>query len=455
MEMVYSLEKRMAESHKTTVQLRDPQDNYHVMRVSMLDRQMPDFAWSSTLKTMGIQVETVILRQPAFYARLNSLLKSENLENWKAYLQFQTINAMTAYLSDEFDMASFNFFGKALNGVQERKPRWTQITYTTDNNLGEGLGEIYVNKYFSREAKTRMLEMVNNLQTAFEKHINQLAWMSEATKSKARDKLHAFIKKIGYPDTWRDYTRVTIDKQKYFENRISCLKNENRRQLAKIEKPVDKLEWDMTPPTINAGYDPNLNGITFPAGILQPPFFDPAADDAVNYGAIGMVIGHEITHGFDDQGAQYDQDGNLRNWWSREDSIKFNEKTKQVILQFDGFVAVDTFHVNGALTNGENIADLGGLSIAYDAFKLTRQGRDTIRIDGLLPDERFFMSFATIWRSRYKDELSRQLVVTDSHAPDRFRVIGPLQNFDPFYNTFHVQKGDSMYKPEAERIKIW
>ena len=257
------------------------------------------------------------------------------------------------------------------------------------------------------------------------------------------------------PDKWRDYSRVTIDKQKYFENRISCLKNENRRQLAKIGKPVDKLEWDMTPPTINAGYDPNLNVIAFPAGILQPPFFNPAADDAVNYGAIGMVIGHEITHGFDDQGAQYDQDGNLKNWWSREDSIKFNEKTKQVILQFDGFVAIDTFHVNGALTNGENIADLGGLSIAYDAFKLTRQGRDTIRIDGLLPDERFFMSFATIWRSRYKDELSRQLVATDPHAPDRFRVIGPLQNFDPFYITFHVQKGDSMYKPEAERIKIW
>jgi putative endopeptidase len=455
MEKVYGLEKRLAESHKTTVQLRDPQSNYHVMPVSKLDKQMPEFSWSSTLKMMGIQVDTVILRQPAFYSRVNSLLKSENLENWKAYLQFHTINAMTAYLSDEFDLVSFNFYGRALSGVQERKPRWTQITNTTDNNLGEGLGEIYVNQYFSREAKTRMLTMVNNLQTAFEKHINQLDWMSESTKSKARDKLQAFIKKIGFPDTWRDYSGVSIDKQKYFENRISCLKNENRRQLAKIGKPVDKLEWDMTPPTINAGYDPSLNVIAFPAGILQPPFFDPAADDAVNYGAIGMVIGHEITHGFDDQGAQYDKDGNLKNWWSREDSIKFNEKTKQVILQFNRFVAVDTFHVNGALTNGENIADLGGLSIAYDAFKLTKQGRDTIRIDGLLPDERFFLSFATIWRSRYKDELSRQLVATDPHAPDRFRVIGPLQNFDPFYITFHVQKGDSMYKPEAERIKIW
>lgn len=454
-ELIYDLEKEMAESHKTSVQLRDPQENYHLVPVKILDKQMPDFFWSSTLKTMGFSVDTIILRHPAFYSRLNSLLKKKGLETWKAYLQVKTIDAMASYMSKEFDTASFNFYNKILYGIQERKPRWVGIVYTTDINLGEGLGEIYVNQYFSPEAKTRMLEMVNNLQTAFEKHINQLTWMSEATKSKARDKLHAFIKKIGYPDKWRDYSQVTIDKQKYFENRISCLENENRRQIAKIGKPVDKLEWDMTPPTINAGYDPTLNVIAFPAGILQPPFFNPAADDAVNYGAIGMVIGHEITHGFDDQGAQFDKDGNLKNWWSREDSIKFNEKTKQVILQFNGFVAVDTFHVNGALTNGENIADLGGLSIAYDAFKLTRQGRDTIRIDGLLPDERFFMSFATIWRSRYKDELSRQLVATDPHAPDRFRVIGPLQNFDPFYITFHVQKGDSMYKPESERIKIW
>jgi putative endopeptidase len=453
--MVYNLEKEMAESHKTNVALRDPQSNYHKMSVSDLNKKMPLLEWKATLTAMDIHTDSVNMAQPAYYSRLNDLMKTTKSEVWKAYLQVNTIHANIAALSSDFYSAYFDYNNKALNGQQVMKPRWDRIVSSTDNYLGEALGEIYVNQYFSKEAKARMVELVNNLQIAFDARINKLDWMSDSTKTKAKDKLHAFIKKIGYPDKWRDYSKVTIDRNKFFENRISCSVNDYQRQAAKVGKPVDRTEWDMTPPTINAGYNPSFNEIVFPAGILQTPFFDPAADDAVNYGAIGMGIGHEMTHGFDDQGAQYDKDGNLRNWWTKEDSVKFVGRTKAVILQYDGFVAIDTFHVNGALTTGENIADLGGLNIAYDAFKLTKQGKDTVRIDGLLPDERFFMSFATIWRSKYKDEISRMLVNVDPHSPDRYRVIGPLENFTPFYITFNVQKGDSMYKPESERIKIW
>jgi putative endopeptidase len=416
---------------------------------------MPGFAWKSSLSAMGIKTDSVNLMQPAFYSKLNNLLKTAGLESWKAFLQFHLADANVMTLSSDFYLANFDYNGRALGGQQEMKPRWDRIITSVDGNLGEGLGEIYVDLYFSGEAKARMLELVNNLQIAFETRINNLSWMSDSTKAKAKDKLHAFTKKIGYPDKWKDYSKVTIEKDKFFENRISCHKNEHQRQLAKIGKPVDKTEWGITTPTINAYYNPNFNEIVFPAGILQPPFFNPAADDAVNYGGIGMVIGHEMTHGFDDQGAQYDKDGNLKNWWGRNDSVKFVSYTKAVNAEYDGFIAIDTFHVNGALTTGENIADLGGLAIAYDAFKLTKQGQDTLRIDGLTPDERFFISFATAWRSKYKDEYSRQLVNVDQHAPDRYRVIGTLENFKPFYLTFHITEGDKMYKSEGDRIKIW
>ena len=453
--LVYNLEKQMAESHKTNVELRDPQSNYHKESVADLDKQMPVFAWKSTLNAMGITTDSVNLMQPAFYSKLNDLLKSAGMESWKAYLQFHVADANVMTLSSDFYLANFDYNGRALGGQQEMKPRWDRIITSVDGNLGEGLGEIYVDLYFSSEAKARMLELVNNLQIAFEARINNLSWMSDITKAKSKDKLHAFTKKIGYPDKWRDYSKVTIEKDKFFENRISCHKNEYQRQLAKIGKPVDKTEWGITTPTINAYYNPNFNEIVFPAGILQPPFFNPSADDAVNYGGIGMVIGHEMTHGFDDQGAQYDKDGNLKNWWGRNDSVKFVSYTKAVNTEYNGFIAIDTFHVNGALTTGENIADLGGLAIAYDAFKLTKQGQDTVRIDGLTPDERFFISFATAWRSKYKDEFSRQLVNVDPHAPDRYRVIGTLENFQPFYLTFHIKEGDKMYKSESDRIKIW
>ena len=279
--------------------------------------------------------------------------------------------------------------------------------------------------------------------------------MSAETKVKAKEKLYAFMQKIGFPDKWRDYSKVTIDRNKYFENLIATQKNEYQLMLGKLNKPVDKTEWGMTPPTINAYYNPSFNEIVFPAGILQFPFFDPDADDAINYGGIGMVIGHEMTHGFDDQGAQYDKDGNLKNWWATDDSTKFVGKSKSVIDLYNSFTVLDTLHINGSLTTGENMADIGGIAIAYDAFKLTRQGQDTTKINGFTPDQRFFISLAQIWRSKLKDQTARYLVSVDPHSPAMFRVNGPLQNFTPFYTAFNVQPGDKMYLPEDKRIKIW
>jgi putative endopeptidase len=327
--------------------------------------------------------------------------------------------------------------------------------WSVDGNLGDALGQLYVKKYFTKDAKKRMLDLVNNLSAAFEARINKLDWMSDSTKVKAIDKLHGFLKKIGYTDKWRDYSKVTIDKSKYFENLVACSKNEFNYQFNKVGKPVDKTEWGMTPPTVNAYYNPTFNEIVFPAGILQFPFFDPAADDAINYGGIGLVIGHEMTHGFDDQGAQYDKDGNLRNWWSKSDSVKFVAKSKLIIEQYNGFIILDSLHVNGALTTGENMADNGGLAIAYDAFKMTKQGQDTIKIDGFTPDQRFFISFAQVWRDKEKDEVARMGINTDPHSPAKWRVWGPLSNFTPFYTAFNVKEGNKMYKPEKDRIKIW
>jgi putative endopeptidase len=357
-------------------------------------------------------------------------------------------------LSSSFVNARFNY-QKALSGQQKIKPRWDRMYRITDANLGEALGQLYVKKYFTEGAKKRMLELVDNLGLAFEKRINDLDWMSDTTKQKSKDKLHTFLKKIGYPEKWRDYSNVTIDRSKFFENLTACAKNEFAYQMSKVGKPVDKTEWGMTPPTINAYYNPTFNEIVFPAGILQFPFFDANADDAINYGGIGMVIGHEMTHGFDDQGAQYDKDGNLKNWWAKSDSVQFVAKSKRVIDLYNSFTVLDTLHINGALTTGENMADIGGIAIAYSAFKMTKQGQDTTKIDGFTPDQRFFISFAQIWRTKEKDESTRQLINTDPHSPASWRVLGPLMNFTPFYNAFNVKEGDKMFKAEKDRIKIW
>lgn len=451
---VYALEKQMAGSHRTNVELRDPQSNYNKMAVAELDKKMPVFGWASLLSNINAKSDTVNVGQPDYYAKVNGLLKSIPITTWKDYYKFHVINDAANYLSSPFVNAKFDY-NRVLSGQQQIKPRWERMFTVTDAYLGEALGELYVKKYFTEEAKKRMLDLVSNLQKSFEAHIKNLDWMSEDTKARAKDKLYTFIKKIGFPDKWRDYSKVTVNRNTFYENVITAGKNEYQYQLSKLNKPVDKTEWGMTPPTINAYYNPTFNEIVFPAGILQFPFFDPNADDAINYGGIGMVIGHEMTHGFDDQGAQYDKEGNLKNWWASEDSAKFVAKSKSVIDLYNTFTVLDSLHINGRLTTGENMADIGGIAIAYDAFKMTKQGKDTTKIDGFTPDQRFFISVAQIWRSKRKDQLTRLRINTDPHSPPMYRVNGPLQNFTPFYAAFNVTPGDKMYLPEDQRIKIW
>ncbi|MEO8711337.1 MAG: M13 family metallopeptidase, partial [Parafilimonas sp.] len=450
---VYELEKQMAGSHKTNVELRDPQGNYHKMAVADLDKQMPVIGWKTLFDNLGFKADSLNLQQPAYYTKLNELLKSIPADTWKPYLRSQTLQKWASALSSDFVNAQFNY-SKTLSGQQQLKPRWERIYRSTDNHLGFDLGQIYVKEYFTQDAKKRMDDLVSNLQKAFEARIDKLDWMSDSTKKVAVDKLHAFIKKIGYPDKWREYN-VSIDKNKFYDNIISCSEDDYQYNLKKLGKPVDRTEWGMTPPTINAYYNPTFNEIVFPAGILQFPFFDVNADDAINYGGIGMVIGHEMTHGFDDQGSQYDKEGNLKNWWSHNDSLQFVARTKNIINQFNGYTMLDTMHINGSLTTGENSADLGGLNIAYDAFKMTKEGQDTTKIDGFTPDQRFFISFAQIWRSKAKPELERMLINEDPHSPPKYRVNGPLSNFEPWYKAFNVQPGDKMYKQDSAKVKIW
>ncbi|MFT3679030.1 MAG: M13 family metallopeptidase [Ferruginibacter sp.] len=453
--IVYDIEKQLAAAHRTNVELRDPESNYNKLAVTDLDKKMPVIAWKNLLAKLGIKTDSVNVSQPGYYSKLNDLLKTIPLDNWKAYLRFHLIDKSAGALSSNFVNASFEYNNKTLSGQKKLKERWERIYRIVDANIGEALGELYVKKYFSVEAKQKMQTLVNNLQAAFENRITKLDWMSDSTKQKAIAKLHTFIKKIGFPDKWRDYSNVTINRDDFFGSLVSCSVNEYNYQVAKAGKPVDKTEWQMTPPTNNAYYNPTINEIVFPAGILQFPMFDVNSDDALNYGGIGMVIGHEITHGFDDQGAQYDKDGNLKNWWSKEDLEKFKAKSEQVVKLYNSFTVLDSLHVNGNLTLGENIADIGGIAIAYDAFKMTAQGKDTAKIQGLTPDQRFFLSMAQCWRKKIKDEAMRQQVNTDPHSPGMFRVRGPLMNFDPFYAAFNIQQGDKMFVPEKDRIHIW
>ncbi len=452
---VYGLETQLATKHRTNVELRDPQLNYNKMAVADLQKQQPVFGWATLLPALNVKADSVDVSQPAYFAQVNQLLNTVPLDTWKLYLKAHVLDGSANVLSSDFVDANFEYTGKALSGQQKIKPRWERIYRLTDGILGDDLGQLYVKKYFTADAKERMLQLVNNLQTAFENRIANLDWMSDSTKLTAKAKLNTFLKKIGYTDKWRDYSKVTIKKDQFYENLVSASKNEYNYQVSKVGQPVDKTEWGMTPPTINAYYNPTFNEIVFPAGILQFPFFDANADDAINYGGIGMVIGHEMTHGFDDQGAQYDKDGNLQNWWAKSDNDKFKEKSNLVINQYNQFTMLDSLHINGALTTGENMADLGGITIAYDAFKLTKQGKDTIKINGLTPDQRFFMSYANVWRSKLKDEITRQRINTDPHSPPMHRVNGPLMNFTPFYKAFNVTEDNKMFKPESERIKIW
>ncbi len=453
-EIVYGIEKQLAQSHKTNIELRDVNANYNKIAVSALVKRHPNIGWTDVLATLGASTDTLDVLQPAYYDKLNAALKSIPLDQWKVYLKASSLSNYANTLSKPFVSATFNFV-KLLTGQATQKARSQVVTENVDALLGEALGQLYVKKYFNEAAKKRVLDLVNNLQKAFENRMNNLDWMSDSTKLQAKEKLYTITKKIGYPDKWRDYSAATIERGKYFENIVALRQNEYRYQLAKLNKPVDKSEWGATPGTVTAYYNPSYNEIVFPAGILQFPYFDFEADDAINYGGIGMVIGHELTHAFDDQGAQFDKDGNVKNWWTKGDYDRFRVKTQQMIDLYSSFTVLDTVHVKGALTVGENTADNGGVAIAYDAFKLTQQGQGSEKIDGYTPDQRFFLSIARIWRVKTRDAFLRNYVATNPHSPAMWRVNGPLMNFAPFYEAFNVQPGEKNYKADADRVKIW
>ena len=452
--VVYDIDKQLAASHKTNIELRDVNANYNKMAVTDLAKRQPNIGWLPVLDNLGAKTDSIDVKQPAYYDKLNALLKSIPISNWKIYLKANSIGTYANVLSKPFADAAFEFT-KVLSGQAVQKSRGEIMADAVDQSLGEALGQLYVKKYFSEDAKKRMLELVNNLQKAFAARMDKLDWMSDSTKQKAKEKLFAITKKIGYPDKWRDYNNVNIAGDKYFENVVSAAANSYQYNLAKLGKHVDKTEWFTTPSTVTAYYNSSANEIVFPAGILQTPYFDNDADDALNYGGIGMVIGHEMTHAFDDRGAQFDKNGNVTNWWTKDDYAKFKAKTQQIVDLYNSFTVLDTVHVKGALTLGENTADIGGVAIAYDAFKLTKEGQDTTKIDGFTPDQRFYISIARIWRVKMKDAFLRLWINNNPHSPPMWRVNGPLMNASHFYEAFKVQPGDKMYLPEQNRIKIW
>jgi putative endopeptidase len=451
---VLTAETELAKVSKSPVEMRDPVANYHKLTVPGLNKLTPGLKWSDLLAKLQVHQDTVLVGQPEFYAGMYKALNSLPLEDWKNYLRLRLVDKYGSVLDHRFVDARFAYT-RLLSGQREQTPRWKRASQMVDRNLGDALGQLYVKQYFPPEAKQRMQELVDNLIATYGDHIRNLDWMSDSTKQKALAKLHAIARKIGYPDKWKDYASVDIVRDNAVANLRSCGRYEYKRDVDKIGKPVDRSEWFMTPPTVNAYYDPTENNINFPAGILQPPFFFKDGDDAVNYGAIGLVIGHEMTHGFDDQGRQFDGDGNLKNWWSPEDLARFKQKTNLVVRQYDSYVAVDTFHLNGNLTLGENLADVGGLSIAYGAFKKTAQGKDTTRIDGLTPDQRFFLSFAQVWRAKYRPQALMTQVLTNPHSIPQWRVNGPTSDLNAFYDTYHIQPTDKMYLPDSLRAHIW
>ena len=452
--VAYEIEKQLASAHRTNIELRDVKANYNKLAVAELSKKHPNLNWATLLNDLGAKVDSVNVGQPAYYDKLNTMLKSVPINDWKVYLKANALTTYSNFLSQPFADASFKYT-KILTGQGVKKTRAEEITQAVDRSLGHALAQLYVKKYFPEDAKKRMTVLVDNLKKAFEARITKLDWMSDSTKAKAKEKLYAFTQKIGYPDKWRDYSNVEVKRAAYFENRLSANKNDYGYSLAKLGQPVDRTEWLTTPPTVTAYNNPPMNEIVFPAGILQSPYFDVYADDALNYGGIGMVIGHEITHSFDDQGAQYDKAGNVTDWWTKTDYEKFKARTKQVIDQYNLLTVLDSMHVKGALTVGENTADIAGVAIAYDAFKMTTQGKDTTKLDGFTPDQRFFISIARIWRVKTTDEFMRMYVNTNPHSPARWRVNAPLMNFTPFYNAFNLQPGNKMYKPENERITVW
>jgi predicted metalloendopeptidase len=452
---VLELESALARGSLTPVQLRDPRANYHKMPLADLERRCPAFDWAAYLAGCRLSgVSEVNVRQPGFFATLDSLLQAVPLADWQSYLRWHVVERAAPLLSTPFVSEDFRF-QQVLTGAKELLPRWRRCLDATDRSLGEALGREYVARYVPRETKARALVMVQDLKAALRDRITQLAWMSEPTKQQALRKLDAMGIKIGYPDKWRDYSALKLVPGGFLQNQVRATRFERAYRLAKIGKPVDRSEFSMTPPTVNARYSPPLNDILFPAGILQPPFFDPEADDAVNYGAIGTVIGHEMTHGFDDNGRQFDAEGNLKDWWTEEDAKLYKARTDRVAAQYNAYTVLDTVHVNGRLTLGENLSDIGGLAVSYSALQKALARKPAPTIDGLSPEQRFFLAYARIWRQVVRPEESRRRIATDSHSPGVWRVNGPLSNMPEFKAAFGCQDGQPMVRPAEQQTAIW
>ncbi|MGN6401177.1 MAG: M13 family metallopeptidase [Flavisolibacter sp.] len=452
---VLRIETALAKAQMSRVEMRDPYKTYNKFAVKDFSATTPSIEWNWMLGKFGLNgADSVIVNNPSFFKTVDVLLTALPIEDWKTYLKWHLLNSADNFLSSAFVKESFAF-SQVLSGQKEQTPRRQRVSGLIDGSLGDLLGQLYVSKYFKPEAKQRMQALVNNLQQTFASRIKQLDWMSDETKTKALEKLNAFTKKIAYPDTWRDYKDVVIKRDDYLGNARRVSQWAYNDMISRYGKPVDKTRWGMTPPTINAYYNPSNNEIVFPAGILQTPFFDFGADDAVNYGGIGAVIGHEMTHGFDDQGSQFAADGNLKNWWTKDDEARFKQRTALVVNQYNNFTVLDTVHVNGRLTLGENLADLGGLNIAYEAFTNTDQFKKGKTIDGFTPAQRFFLNWAQVWRNNTLPETAAQLILTDPHSPGMHRANGPIVNMDAWYQAFNIQPGDKMYVAPEKRIHIW
>jgi putative endopeptidase len=454
-DQILAIETALARGSMTAVQRRDPQATYHMVSADSLARLTPRFDWKTYFLARGIyHADSVNVTQPLFLKTVDSLMAAVKLDDWKPYLRWKVVNFAAPNLNQEFVAEDFSF-QQVLTGAEALQPRWKRCLRAADQDLGDLLGKAYVAKKFPPAARDRALKMVRNLESALDDKITQLDWMGADTRQRAHQKLAAFERNIGYPNTWRDYQGVELNRKKYFDNRLSCFAYDSRRNLQKIGNPVDRGEWNMTPPTVNAFYSSSLNSINFPAGILQPPFFDPSWDDAMNYGGIGAVIGHEMSHGFDDRGRQFDDKGNLRDWWTSEDASRYQERARRVVEQFNGYTVLDTLHLNGRLTLGENIADLGGVAVAYYALEKALAGQPRKKIDGFTPEQRFFLAWAQVWREVMRPASMRTLVQTNPHSPPEWRVNGPLSNLPEFSKAWGCKDGDPMVRPQDLRARIW
>ncbi len=452
------LETAIAKTSRKREDTRDPLKNYNKITFKQLTESTPNINWSVFTEGTGLKsLDTVVVGQPEFLAALNGYLKSYSLDDWKNYLKFHLIRGLARYMDDKTYMESFSFYSTVLRGVPEPKPRWKRVVQQTDGSLGELIGQVYVDEYLPKGTKDKLQEIGNAIKNVYAERIKQLDWMSDATKDKAQKKLSTMIFKVGYPDKWKDLSALTVDRNSYVHNVMNANKWEFNYMISKYGKPVDRTEWDMEPQTYNAYYNPSNNEIVVPGcNILVPGYERKLADDALLYSIIGgSTFGHEITHGFDDQGSKYDEFGNLNNWWTSEDSSKFYAKTKMIVKQFSDYIAVDSLHINGELTQGENIADLGGIMMGYEAFKKTDQYKKNEIIGGLTPDQRFFLGYALAWMINTRPEAIADQVRSNEHSPAKFRVIGPLTDMPEFYATFGIKEGEAMYRPDSLRVKIW